>query len=66
MMYDLCMLFLHGISQYADFIKTNGLAASIKCFIRSARVCMLCTRLHLRDDLKLQCSVYISVMLLSA
>ena len=52
-----------------DSVEANCLLASIKHFILTetvtSRLCMLSVWLHFRDDLELQSSVDICVMLLS-
>ena len=45
-MTDQYVLFLHGISQQADFIKANGLPANINCFILYTVVTEKCQNVH--------------------
>ena len=66
----LYVLFYMIFYNKADFIEANCLLANINVLFyqmwqqRSVRVCMLYIWLHLRDDLKLQCSA--DMMLLSS
>ena len=70
-MTDIYMFFYMVFHSKADSIEANCRLASVKRFIlytvaTENRVCILCIWLHLRDNLKLQCSVDICVMLLSS
>ena len=66
----LYLLFYMVFHNHADSVEANCLLAIIKSLFynlwqqRTARVCMLCIWLHLRNDLELQCIVDIWVMLL--
>ena len=42
----ICVVFLHGFSQKADFIEANCLPASIKCFILYTVATEKCQSMH--------------------